>query len=83
MVQSEAPLYALQEVVDPLQNGHLLVDPRLGIEVEVLNMGQKLPLVNSKNGLTISVVLQSRLSRKTHMLLTPDIVASGIGGVWT
>ena len=33
MVQSKAPLYALQEVVDPLQNGHLLADPWLGPEV--------------------------------------------------
>ena len=33
MVQSEAPLYALQVVVDPLQDGHLLANPRLGPEV--------------------------------------------------
>ena len=33
MVQYEAPLYALQEVPDPLQNGHLPVDPLLGPEV--------------------------------------------------
>ena len=31
-------------------------------------MRQKLPLVNSKDGLAISVALQSGLSRKTHML---------------
>ena len=34
MVQSKAPLYALQKVADPLQHGHLLADPRLGPEVE-------------------------------------------------
>ena len=34
MVQSEAPLYALQEVADPLQHEHLLADPLLGPEVE-------------------------------------------------
>ena len=33
MVQFGAPLYALQEVANPLQNGHLLADPRLGPEV--------------------------------------------------
>ena len=34
MVQSEAPLYALQKVANPLQHEHLLADPRLGPEVE-------------------------------------------------
>ena len=33
MVQSEAPLHALQKVDDPLYNKHKLVDPRLGHEV--------------------------------------------------
>ena len=33
MVQSGAPLYALQEVANPLQNGHLLADPLLGPEM--------------------------------------------------
>ena len=33
MVQFEAPLYALQEVANPLQNGHLLIDPRLSPKV--------------------------------------------------
>ena len=33
MVQSEAPLYALQEVANPLQNGHLMVDPQLEPDV--------------------------------------------------
>ena len=32
-MQSEAPLYALLEVADPLHNGHLLADPQLGLEV--------------------------------------------------
>ena len=35
MVQSEASLYALQEVADPLQNGHLLADPQTSPEVGV------------------------------------------------
>ena len=41
MVQSEAPLYALQEVANPLQNGHLLVDPQLGPEVGGAEYGAK------------------------------------------
>ena len=57
MVRSGAPLYALQEVADPLQAGQLLDDPRLAPEVGVLSTGQKLPLVNSKNGLALSTVL--------------------------
>ena len=41
MVHYEAPLYALQEVVDPLQKGHLLIDPLLGPEVGGAKHGAK------------------------------------------
>ena len=30
VLESRAPQYALHEVVDPLHDGHLLVDPWLG-----------------------------------------------------
>ena len=30
VLESGAPLYALQEVADPPRDGHLLVDPQLG-----------------------------------------------------
>ena len=67
-MQSEAPLYALQEVADPLQNGHLLANHRLGPVVGGAEHGKKLPLVNSKNDLAILTALQSGLSRKTYLL---------------
>ena len=33
MLESGAPLYALQEVADPLQVGRLLADPQLCLKV--------------------------------------------------
>ena len=60
MVQSRAPLY-------PLQDGQLLY-PQLCPEVGGSKHGEKMPPINSKDGLAMLAVLQSRLSRKTHML---------------